>query len=77
MAIRIMQDGKIECDQCKKVLATIRASRQVFDALNAPTFEGKPPECERFCIVTCLDCIAKPIQATPEELEEAARRTDS
>jgi hypothetical protein len=71
-----MKKGVITCDTCKKELGKIYASREVFDALDNVDFPGHAPECERFATITCNDCDAV-LSATPQELEAAARATDS
>mgnify|MGYP003387312966 CR=1 FL=1 len=53
MAIRVMHEGNIECDKCGKHLAKITASKEVFQALLANN------EVERFCTVTCDECVEK------------------
>lgn len=52
MAIRSIKKGEITCDACKNVIATIRASAQVFAVVEA---EAKYTE------TRCMDCSEKPI----------------
>lgn len=48
MAIRVIQWGTVSCDRCKAELASIRASRDVFEVLQE---DG-----ERFATVRCVAC---------------------
>ena len=43
-----MEEGVVRCDSCKKIVASIRASRQVFDVYR--------DEGERFCKIECAEC---------------------
>lgn len=47
MAIRIIKEGTIECDNCGKEIAEIKASNEVYRVLEVE---------ERFCKITCIDC---------------------
>jgi len=52
MAIRIIEKGEVNCDSCKKEIAKIKASRQIFDVLRE---DG-----ERFCSIICNQCQNNP-----------------
>lgn len=60
MAIRSIKKGTITCDACLKVLATVRASDEVFVALG---------EEQRFTEIRCMDCSEKPLAPLPETKE--------
>ena len=56
-----MQLGKVECDNCKKYLAYIRASEQVFTVLI---------EEARFVSTLCSDCHKPDLKDEKQEINE-------
>lgn len=55
MAIRVIEKGNITCDSCKKEIATVKSSREFFEACMVFQVE------EKYTQIRCMECSEKPI----------------